>query len=89
MRVGRYLAAPMEMIYKALEHTMRCVYIYWHLPMFYPHRPLGKKALAMHWAKGYVEYLSAEYDTVLVNSADEITHATSGIVVLFPPVSIY
>jgi hypothetical protein len=36
----------------------------------YPRRPLSKKALTMHWAKGSAEYLAPEYGNVLVNSAN-------------------
>jgi hypothetical protein len=45
-------------------------YLYRHMPIFYPRRPLSKKALVMYWAKGSAEFLSPEYGTMLVNSAD-------------------
>jgi hypothetical protein len=36
----------------------------------YPHRPLGKKALDMHWAKGTAKFLAPEFGMGLINSAD-------------------
>jgi hypothetical protein len=36
----------------------------------HPRRPLNKCSLAMHFGKGKAEYLSPEYGTVLVNTAD-------------------
>jgi hypothetical protein len=70
MRISGYLATPMEVIFKALEHTMRYIYVYRHMPILYPRRPLSKKALTMHWEKGSAEFLSPEYGTILINSAD-------------------
>jgi hypothetical protein len=74
MRLSGYLAAPNEAIFTAIDHTMRYLYFYRHAPIMYPHRPLGKKALTMHWAKGTVEYISPEFRTGLVKSAD-VDHA--------------
>jgi hypothetical protein len=70
MRLSGYLASPNEAIFEALDQTMRYLYFYCHIPSMYPHRPLGKKALAMHWAKDTVEYLAPEYGTSIINSAD-------------------
>jgi hypothetical protein len=70
MRISGYLAAPTEVILKALDHTMRYLYFYQHMQNFHPRRPLSKKALAMHWSKGSAEFLSLKYGTILVNSAD-------------------
>jgi hypothetical protein len=67
MRVSGYIAAPTEIIFKALDHTMRYLYFYRQMPIFYPYRPLRKKVLAMHWAKGSAEFLSTEYGTILIN----------------------
>jgi hypothetical protein len=70
MRLSGYLAAPNAVIFQALDHFMRYLYFYRHLPIMYPCRPLSKKALTMHWAKGSAEYLAPEYGNVLVNSAN-------------------
>jgi hypothetical protein len=44
MRISGYLAAPTAVIFQALNfqalnHTMRYLYVYRHLPIFYPRRP--------------------------------------------------
>jgi hypothetical protein len=70
MRLSGYLAAPNAAIFQALDHTMRYLYFYCHIPIFYPPWPLSKKALAMHWHKGTAEYLPQEYGVGLINSAD-------------------
>jgi hypothetical protein len=70
MPISGYLAAPTKVIFKALDHTMQYLYFNRHKPIFYPRRPLIKKALAMHWVKGSAGFLSLEYGTILVNSAD-------------------
>jgi hypothetical protein len=46
------------------------VYFFHHIPIFYPLRPLNKRSLALHWAKGTAECLAPEFGTVLVNSSD-------------------
>jgi hypothetical protein len=70
MQISGYLAAPMEVIFKALDHTMWCLYFYRHMPILYLRRPLSKKALAMHWSKCSAKLLSPEYGMILINSAD-------------------
>jgi hypothetical protein len=57
MRLFGYLAAPKAAILQALDHIMGYLHFYRHLPLFYPRHPLSKKALAMHWVKGFAEYL--------------------------------
>jgi hypothetical protein len=49
---------------------MRYLYFYRYMSIFYLRHPLSKKALAMHLEKGSAEFLSREYGTILVNSAD-------------------
>jgi hypothetical protein len=70
MRLSGYIAAPNAAIFEALNHTMQCLYFYRHTRSMYPHYPLGKKTLAMHWAKGTAEFLAPELGTGLINSAD-------------------
>jgi hypothetical protein len=70
MRISGYLAAPTMVIFQALDHTTSYLYFKHHLPILYPHYPLSKSALAMHWAKGSAEFLLPEYGTMLINSAD-------------------
>jgi hypothetical protein len=70
MRLSGYLAAQNPAIFTALDHIMRYLYFYQHAAIMYPHRPLGKKALVVHWSKGTAEYLAPEFGTGLVNSAD-------------------
>jgi hypothetical protein len=70
MRLSGYFAAPNAVTFQALDHIMRYLYIYWHLPIVYPRLPLRKKALEMNWAKLSAEYLAPEYGNALVNSAD-------------------
>jgi hypothetical protein len=62
-----YLTAPAEVIFKALEHNMRYLYVYRHMPIFYPHHPLSKKAHVVYLAKGSDELLYPEYGTMLGN----------------------
>jgi hypothetical protein len=70
MRITGYLAAPNKVIFEGLEHTMRYLYVYRHVPILYPRHPLDKKYLAMHWGKGSAEYISPKFGTVLVHTAD-------------------
>jgi hypothetical protein len=70
IRLSGYLTAPNEAIFEALDQTMRYLYFYSHVPRMYHHHPLGKKDLAMHWAKGTAEFLATEYGTSLINLAD-------------------
>jgi hypothetical protein len=65
MHIAGYLATPKIVIFEGLEHTMRYLYVYHHIPILYSHRPMNKKSLAMHWGNGTAEYLSPEYGTVL------------------------
>jgi hypothetical protein len=58
-------------IFKALDHVMRYLYFYRHIPILFPRRPLSKKSLAMHWEKGTAQYLAPEFGNVLFNSADD------------------
>jgi hypothetical protein len=70
MYIAGYLSNPNTVIFEGLEHTMRYFYFFRHMPIMYPRRPLKKHSLAMYWGKCTAEYLSPEYDTVLVNTAD-------------------
>jgi hypothetical protein len=70
MRLSGYLADPTEAIFEALDHTMRYLFFYRHMPIIYPRCPLSKKSLALHWVKGNAEYLSPEFGMQLINSAD-------------------
>jgi hypothetical protein len=70
MRIAGYLAAPTSVIFEGLEHTMRYLYLFCHMPIIYPRRPLNKKSLALHWGKCTAEFLPPEYGTALVNTAD-------------------
>jgi hypothetical protein len=70
MHIVGYLAAPNAVIFEGLEHTLRYVYFFRHIPIFYLSRPLNKRSLALHWAKGTAEFLAPEFGTVLVNSSD-------------------
>jgi hypothetical protein len=70
MRIAGYVAAPTAVIFEGLEHTMRYLYFFRHLPIVYPRCPLKKKSLALHWGKGAAEFLHPEYGTALVSTAD-------------------
>jgi hypothetical protein len=62
MRIPGYIAAQTEVVLKALEHTLRYLYFYRHMSIFYLRHLLSRKALVMHWTKG-----SPEYGMMLVN----------------------
>jgi hypothetical protein len=70
MSIAGYLATPNVVIFEGLEHIMHYLYFFHHTPIMYPRHPLNKCSLVMHWGKGIAVYLSLEYDTVLVNTAD-------------------
>jgi hypothetical protein len=69
MRIAGYFAAPTAIIFEGLEHTMRHLYFFHHLPIVYPRRPLNNKSIALHWGKGTDEFLPHEYGTVLVSTS--------------------
>jgi hypothetical protein len=70
MRIAGYIPTPNVVIFEGLEHIMRYLYFFHHMSIMYPRRPLNKRSLAMHGGEGTAEYLSPEYGTVLVNTAD-------------------
>jgi hypothetical protein len=49
---------------------MRYLYFYRHLPIMYPAKPLSRKSLTTHWARGSAEYLGPEFGTCFVNTSD-------------------
>jgi hypothetical protein len=57
-------------IFEGLEQTLLYVYLFCHIPIFYPRRPLNKRYLALHWAKGASECIAPEFGTVLVNRSN-------------------
>jgi hypothetical protein len=70
MHIDGYLAAPNEVIFEGLDHTMRNIFHCRHIPIVYPRKPLNKKYLVLHWGKGTAEFLPPKYGTVLVRTAD-------------------
>jgi hypothetical protein len=70
MRLSGYLAGPTAAIFEALDHVMRYLYIYQHLPIVYSAKPLSHKSLTTHWARGSAEYLGPEFSTCFVNTSD-------------------
>jgi hypothetical protein len=70
MRLSGYLAGPTAAIFEALDHVMRYLYFYRHLPIMYPAKPLSCKSLTTHWARGSEEYLGPEFGTCFVNTSD-------------------
>jgi hypothetical protein len=70
MRLSGYLAGPTATIFEALDHVMRYLYFYRHLPIMYPDKPLSRKSLTTHWARGSAEYLGPEFGTCFVNTSD-------------------
>jgi hypothetical protein len=52
MQLSGYLAGPTAAIFEALDHVMRYLYFYRHLPIMYPAKPLSRKSLTTHWARG-------------------------------------
>jgi hypothetical protein len=70
MHIAGYLDAPNAVIFEGLEHTLRYVYFFRHIPIFYPRRTLNKRSLALHWAKGKAGFLAPEIGTFLVNIPD-------------------
>jgi hypothetical protein len=70
MRIARYLAAPTKVIFEGLEHKMRYLYLFHHVTIVYPIRPLNKKSLELHWGNGTADILPPEYCTLLVSTAD-------------------
>jgi hypothetical protein len=42
MRISGYLAAPSDVIFEGLAHTMRYLFFFQHIPILYPRRPLKK-----------------------------------------------
>jgi hypothetical protein len=57
MRIAGCLAAPNDVIFEGLAHTMRYLYFFRHIPIVYPRRPLKNKYLALHWGKGTAEFM--------------------------------
>jgi hypothetical protein len=49
MRIAGYLAAPNDVIFGGLAHTMRYLFFFQHIPIVYPRCPLNNKYLALHW----------------------------------------
>jgi hypothetical protein len=70
MRLSGYLVGPNEVIFKALDHTMRYLYFYCRTPIMYPSKTLSKNSLSNHWQRGTTEYISPEYGTQFINSSD-------------------
>jgi hypothetical protein len=70
MRLSGYLAGPTAAIFEALDHVMRYLYFYRHLPIMYPAKTLNRKSLTTHWACGSEEYLGPEFGTCFVNTSD-------------------
>jgi hypothetical protein len=69
-RLSGYLAGPTAAIFEVLDHAMRYLYVYRHLPIMYPAKPLSRKSLTIHWARGSAEYLGPECGTCFVNTSD-------------------
>jgi hypothetical protein len=70
MRLSGYIAGATAAIFEALDHVMRYLYFYRHLPIMYPAKPLSRKSLTTHWARGSAEYLGPEVGTCFVNTSD-------------------
>jgi hypothetical protein len=70
MRIDGFLAAPNAVIFEGLAHIMRYLFHYHYILIIYPHKPLKKKFLALHWGKGTAEFIPPEYGTVLVSTTD-------------------
>jgi hypothetical protein len=70
MHIAGYLAAPTEVMFEGLEHTMRCLSLFFHMPIMYHYLLINKKSLVLHWGKGTAEFIPPKYGTVLVSTTN-------------------
>jgi hypothetical protein len=70
MILSGYLTGTNAAIFEALDHVMRYLYFYRHIPTMYPAKPLSHKSLTTHWAHGTAEYIVPEFGTCIVNTSD-------------------